>query len=91
MERSITICGTNMTVEFDWSPYQPATWDDPAEGGEVEILNVLIGDQEVTDLLDDKIVEMIQEHLEELIPAMEQEERMCAAESAWEAKRELYY
>ena len=88
MERSITICGTDMTIEFDWSPYEPATWDSPAEGGEVEVLAIFIGDQEVTDLLDDKIVNMVREHLEALIPALEQEEKMCAAESAWEAKRE---
>lgn len=29
---------TKVTVEFTMTPPIPATWDDPAEGGEVEII-----------------------------------------------------
>lgn len=29
---------TNVEVEYMISPFYPATWDDPAEGGEVEII-----------------------------------------------------
>lgn len=29
---------TKVTVEFTMTPAIPATWDDPAEGGEVEIV-----------------------------------------------------
>ena len=40
----VLLCGNSFelvaTVEFTATPVVPATWDDPAEGGEVEVLGV---------------------------------------------------
>lgn len=35
---------TDITVEYSFSPGSPATWDDPAEGAEVEIIKAWVGD-----------------------------------------------
>ena len=40
----VLLCGNSFelvaTIEFTATPVVPATWDDPAEGGEVEVIGV---------------------------------------------------
>lgn len=70
-ERTLTIFDVEMRVVFNASPYVPAkTWGapencHPAEGGEVEVLEVYIGDIEVSDVISETVEEMIQTTLEE--------------------------
>ena len=48
----VLLCGNSFelvaTVEFTATPVVPATWDDPAEGGEVEVLGVVCLEHEWT-------------------------------------------
>jgi hypothetical protein len=61
-----------LEVEFDISPYYPATMYDrngdpgsPAEGGEADISAIYLGGQEITRLLSEKVIEDIRTWLEE--------------------------
>ena len=80
-----------LDVEFTATPYIPATYDNPQEGGEVEVQGIYLEGLEVTDILSqwvldkaegvagDSAVELMQERLDS---AMEDEaEAKC---SAWE-------
>ena len=59
---------TEITVEYSITPHIPATWDDPAEGGEVEIVKAFTTDDpDVTLTADEcqKFAEHIAEHHED--------------------------
>ena len=84
----ITVQGVDFEVEFDYTAYRAATFTNPAEGGEVDILAISIEGYELSALLHDSIVERIKYELETLIPQLEYEEMICAAESREEERRE---
>lgn len=49
---NITYHGVPLTVVGTFAPYRPATYWQPAEGGEFEIDEVLHHDEDISDLLD---------------------------------------
>lgn len=56
---------TEITVEYSISPYYAATWNDPAEGGEVEIIkafNETDADIKLTDAEHEKFCNHIAEN-----------------------------
>jgi len=89
MERVITVCDVDLDVEYDATPYRHATWNDPAEGGEVEITGVCLEGNDVIQLLSDWTLKEIQTQLERIDHTAEaREERACAAESYAESRRD---
>lgn len=47
-------------VEFDATPLIPATWDDPAEGGEIELSEVTVGGEPIDPPLTDAEAEKLE-------------------------------
>ena len=86
-------------VEFSSTPYVPAKISGPlencypAEGGEVEIESICIGEFEVSDIISDSVRQLLQTKCEEAAPECEQEERDSALADMAEARyndREWY-
>ena len=79
-------------VEFSSTPYVPAKISGPpehchpAEGGEVEIESICIGEFEVSDIISDSVRELLQTKCEEAAPECEQEERDSALADMAEAR-----
>lgn len=79
-------------VEFNSTPYKPAKISGPpeqcypAEGGEVEIESISIGDFEVSDIISDSVRQLLQTKCEEAAPECEQEERDSALADMAEAR-----
>lgn len=79
-------------VEFSSTPYIPAKISGPpenchpAEGGEVEIESICIGEFEVSEIISDSVREKLQEMCEEAAPECEQDERDSALADAAEAR-----
>lgn len=67
MSRTVSIWGVDYDVEFDCVPYTPATWDDPAEGGEVEVTGISLGGYEITDHLSERVRDLITRELERYV------------------------
>lgn len=81
-------------VEFSSTPYVPAKISGPpehcypAEGGEVEIESIFIGEFEVSDVISEATRDKIQGLAEEAAPEIEAEARASDAEYAAEARAE---
>ena len=89
MNRIVEVLGVDLDVEYDYSPYIAATWDDPAEGGEVEITGITLDGTDVLQLLSDWTLEQIQDKLESIDHEGEaREERICAQQEYWASRRE---
>ena len=79
-------------VEFSSTPYVPARISGPpencypAEGGEVEIESICIGEFEVSDIISDSVRAKLQEMCEEAAPECERDERDSALADAAEAR-----
>ena len=61
----VTYAGIDFTISGSYSPYVPATRLDPAEGGNFEDYTVCIGDNDLTDLLSDDVIQYIMELADE--------------------------
>jgi hypothetical protein len=96
-----TLDGVPLTVTYDGTPYVPATMyrangdpGDPAEGGEVELLAVKIGDTEIDDfaaILADRFLDEIEDRCAEFLTEDLQGMRDDAAISRAEARAEARY
>ena len=79
-------------VEFSSTPYVPARISGPpencypAEGGEVEIESICIGEFEVSDIISDSVRQLLQTKCEEAAPECEKEERDSALADMAEAR-----
>ena len=68
--RTFNVLGYDFEVEFEATPYEPARISGPpehcypAEGGDVDIISIILGDWEVTDILSEYILEKIQAAVE---------------------------
>ena len=68
--RTFNVLGYDFEVEFEATPYEPASISGPpeycypAEGGDVDIISIILGDWEVTDILSEYILEKIQAAVE---------------------------
>lgn len=51
MQVTCECAGIDLVVEFTATPYVPATWHEPEEGGEVIVENIYLGDVEVSEIL----------------------------------------
>ena len=80
MQKTVTINDVDMDVEYTGTEYHPATWDDPAYGGEVDIEAVLLDGKDVTELLADWVVDRIRQKLEEELQDDLSEAKACADE-----------
>ena len=74
MQTTVIVCGVEFDVEFDYSKPVKATRYQPAEGGEVDLNEVFIGGQEVTDIIRDRVKYLIREKIEEKLFEMIAEE-----------------
>lgn len=78
-------------VEFSSTPYVPAKISGPpehchpAEGGEVEIESICIGEFEVSDVISETVRDKLQKMAEEAAPELEADERDCAMAEAADA------
>jgi hypothetical protein len=61
MTVDVTYSGIVFTVSGDYAPYVPANFLDPAEGGSFEDYTISIGENDLTDLLSDDVVQYIME------------------------------
>jgi len=57
----VTYAGIDFTVTGYYAPYVPANFLDPAEGGNFEDYSVYLGDNDLTDLLSDDVLQYIME------------------------------
>lgn len=65
MQRTITVHDVDFDVVYQGTELVPATLDDPAEGGDVDIEEIYIGDQQVDHILPEAITKKIRLILEE--------------------------
>lgn len=87
--RTIDLLGIEFEVSYSATPYHPATFNDPAYGGEVEIETVSIGGFELDDgILSDKMMAMLHEHVAANVDQWAAEDNACAAEDAAERRYE---
>lgn len=84
MQRTITISDVELQVEYSATEYRPATFHEPAEGGEVEIEGVYLDGNEVGHMLADWVEARILEQLRSGIA----EDQHQAEEDEAEAKAE---
>lgn len=73
MLRTVTVLDVDLDVEFTATPYRPAVMylsngdpGYPAEGGEVEVVDVFLDGTLITPLLSDWTMKQIQTKLEEI-------------------------
>lgn len=84
--RTFNVCGFEFEVEFEATPYSAARISGPpehcypAEGGEVDIISITLGDWEVTDILSEDILEKIKAAVEAYV---------CSDEPMMEADADL--
>lgn len=88
MQKTITSHGVDFEVEYNATQYRAATYWEPAEGGEVEIESIFISDQDVWEILPEKVVSDIQQQLEGGLESDAAEARAQAAEDRAEARYE---
>lgn len=87
--RTIDLLGVEFEVSYTATPFHPATFSDPAYGGEVEIESVSIGGFEIEDgILSDKAMAMLQSHVAANVDSWAAEDRACAAEDEAERRYE---
>lgn len=63
MQKTIEVLGVDLVVDFDGEPFSPACWDHDAEGGEPTINAIHLDGTEVTELLNDYVINQIMEDL----------------------------
>lgn len=88
MQKIVTINDVDLDVEYTGTEYRPATWHDPAEGGEVEVKAVLLDGKDVTEMLADWVMDRIQTTLESELQDDLREERESAEMDRAEALAE---
>lgn len=64
---TITICDVDIAVSYDYTPYQPATHWNPAEGGDVEITAIHIGEDSIDGMLAEWVMDKISEGIDKNI------------------------
>ena len=84
MQTHIECCGITFEVFYTGTKYRPATYFEPAEGGELEIEEIFIEGVEVSEVLSDSVLEMIKGKIEASIA----DDQRSAAEDAAEYLRE---
>lgn len=93
-EKTFEVNGVEFDVEFSATPYVSAKISGPpencyeAEGGEVEIESICIGDWEVSDIISAQVLDKLQQLCEEAAPELIQDEADCAKADAAEAHYE---
>lgn len=93
-KKTFYIGDVEFEVEFNASPYVPAKISGPpencypAEGGEVELESIMIGEFEVTDVISESVRDKLQIMAEEAAPELEAEARESAEAEAAEARAE---
>lgn len=65
MQRTVTVHDVDFDVVYEGTELVPATFDSPAEGGDVDIEEIYIGDQQVDHILPEAITKKIRLILEE--------------------------
>lgn len=90
-EKTFEVNGVEFDVEFSATPYVPAKISGPpdncheAEGGEVEIESISIGDWEVSDVISDDVKEKLLDKCRDAAPELLADEADCAMADAAEA------
>ena len=82
MNTKIECCGITFEVFYTGTEYRPATYFEPAEGGELEMEEIFIEGVEVSEVISDSVLEMIRSKLE----ASLDEDLQSAAEDAAEGR-----
>lgn len=91
---TISVNGVDFVVEFSASPYKPAKISGPpelcyeAEGGEIQIESIYIGDQEVDDVISDSVRDKIISKCQDLAPDLLQDEADNDKADAAEARNQ---
>ena len=84
-----------LDVEFTATPYIPATWDDPAEGGEIEVQDIYLEGLCVTQILAqwvlDKAEEVAGDSAAELMSDQHDSDMADAAEAQHNAREEEWH
>ena len=57
--------GISLDCEFEWSPYRPQTYWDPAEGGFECITKVMHHGEDIMELLSDSVIEGLEIKIQE--------------------------
>jgi hypothetical protein len=87
--RTVELLGVDFEVTYSATPFHPATFNDPAYGGDVEIESVSIGGFELDDgILSDKMKAMLQTHVAANVDSWAAEDRASAAEDEAERRYE---
>ena len=87
--RTIELLGVDFEVSYSATSFHPATFDDPAYGGEVEIETISIGGFELEDgILSDKMMAMLQKHVAANVDSWAAEDRASAQEDEAERRYE---
>jgi hypothetical protein len=75
--KEVNMFDVDLTVHFDYTHFVPARISGPpedchpAEGGEVDVTSVYIGQWDVTELLSEKVVTLLEAHITENVPEMD--------------------
>ena len=85
--KTFTICDIDFEVEFGGTPYRPAYTSGapencyPAEGGECEVISVCIEGWDVTEVLSEFTMKLIEKACDDYISSGELEQDAAAAEA----------
>lgn len=87
--KTISLFGIDFDVTYSATKFHPATFDDPAYGGETEIESIRIGGFEIDDgVLSEATEARLKEEVANGAESWAAEERACAAEDRAERMHE---
>lgn len=87
--RTVELLGVDFEVTYSATPFHPATFNDPAYGGDVEIESVSIGGFDIDDgILSEKMMAMLQTHVAANVDSWAAEDRASAQEDEAERRYE---
>jgi hypothetical protein len=87
--KTITINDVDLDVVYSATKFVPATFHDPAEGGEVEIEDVYLEGNELSGMLADWVMAEILDKLKDVLGDDERQAEEDAAEAKAEARAEV--
>lgn len=73
--RTIDLFDVTFDIDYSATPYRAATFDSPAEGGDLEVEVIYIAGHDVTDILSDKAKDLIHEHVANQLESWADEDR----------------
>lgn len=85
--RNVMICDVEFVVDFEFTKTVRATYDHPADGGEIEIEAICLDGHEVSEMLADWVTDRIKEKLQDELGEIEQD----ALEDALMEQAEAHY